>query len=391
MKLIKFILKYKKTFFLLAIAILVASCVEEIPLESEGFEEAIVIEGSISNELKQHEIKLSRVYAIDSTGPSALSGADIRVIGNSEFVFQESEPGVYVSRDSFAAQSGVNYQLQISANGEEYESTPMQLSGSSSIGVLQANRIDYGGENGVAITLNNQSTNESANYYRYEYVETFKFTARYYKPIDLVIKDGLPVEVYKTKEEYTCYRSENSNDIILANTNSLSEDNVNNLLLTFIEGEDPKVALRYSILVKQYVISRAAYSYYKILDELSNSDNIFSQSQPGYFNGNVKNVNDSNEKVIGFFDVSSVSDKRIFFNHEDFFDPDDERSYLVSYCPIETPSLPSLIRRLEAGTVKWFATPLPQSTPYTRFNVVPANCVDCTLLGTNEVPEFWEE
>ncbi len=39
----------------------------------------------------------------------------------------------------------------------------------------------------------------SANYYRYEYVETFKFTARYYKPIDLVIKDGLPVEVYKTK------------------------------------------------------------------------------------------------------------------------------------------------------------------------------------------------
>ena len=120
MKLIKFILKYKKTFFLLAIAMLIASCVEEIPLESEGFEEAIVIEGSISNELKQHEIKLSRVYAIDSTGPSALSGADIRVIGNSEFVFQENEPGVYVSRDSFAAQPGVNYQLQISANGEEY-------------------------------------------------------------------------------------------------------------------------------------------------------------------------------------------------------------------------------------------------------------------------------
>ncbi len=125
----------------------------------------------------------------------------------------------------------------------------------------------------------------------------------------------------KLKEEYTCYRSENSQDIILANTNSLSEDNVNNLFLTFIDGEDPKVALRYSILVKQYVISRPAYNYYKILDELSSSDNIFSQSQPGYFNGNITNIDNPGEKVIGFFDVSSVSDKRIFFNHGDFFDP----------------------------------------------------------------------
>ena len=388
MKLIKFILKYKKTFFLLAIAMLIASCVEEIPLESEGFEEAIVIEGSISNELKQHEIKLSRVYAIDSTGPSALSGADIRVIGNSEFVFQENEPGVYVSRDSFAAQPGVNYQLQISANGEEYESTPMQLSGSSSIGVLQANRIDYGGENGVAITLNNQSTNESANYYRYEYVETFKFNSNYFKVNDLILVDGQPVEVPKQKEEYTCYQTNKSQEIILSNTNSLSEDSVNDLLIKFIPSDSPSLSNRYSLLVKQYVISREAYTYYEILEELSGLDNVFTQSQPGFLAGNISNINNPEEKVIGYFDISSVSTKRIYFDYEDFYDPESIRPRFVPYasCEASLPSTATLIAQLEQDIVRWSTT-----TPSGAFMVVPTRCVDCTRFGSNVKPEFWED
>jgi len=82
-----FILKYKKLITLFALIGVVASCVEEIPIESEGFEEAIVIEATITNEVKHHQINLSQVFAIDTTGPNPLSGANVKVTGHREYIF----------------------------------------------------------------------------------------------------------------------------------------------------------------------------------------------------------------------------------------------------------------------------------------------------------------
>ncbi|MFT4849732.1 MAG: hypothetical protein ACI83B_002278 [Sediminicola sp.] len=378
---------------LLALLALIVSCVEEIPIESDGFEKAIVIEGSITNELKQHQIKLSQVFEIDSIGPNPLSGATVKVTGTTEYFFEETEPGNYVSVDSFAAQTGINYQLYILANGEEYKSEPLQLPETSSVGQLTSNRINYRGDDGVAITLNNQTSTGAAKFYRYEFTETFKFNANYFKSNDIVIEDGVALEVPKLKEEYTCYRTDESQEIILASTNSLSEDIVNDLLITFIDAKDPKLSLRYSVLVKQYVISSEAYNYYEILKELSGSDNLFSQSQPGFFPSNMTNINNSNENVIGFFEVSSVSTKRTYFNYEDFYDPENIRPRLVPFaaCEVTFPSLDLLIEQIENDRVRWFKSPLIPNKPEGSYFVVAKRCVDCTVFGSNEKPEFWED
>lgn len=365
-----------------------ASCVEEIALYSENFEEAIVIEGLVTNELKKHEIKISQTFAIDSTGPKPVSGADISVTGEEEHIFEELEPGRYISIDSFAARPGIDYQLSILVNGNEYISEPTQLSGTSSIGELEANRINYRGEDGVAITLNNQTSTGGANYYKYEYVETFKFNSNYDKVKDIILVDGVPVEVPKQKEEYTCYQTNNSQKIILANTNSLSDDSVNDLLINFIDSKDPSLSNRYSLLIKQYVISRDAYNYYKILEELSGSENIFSQTQPGFLEGNITNINNPNEKIIGFFNVSSVTTKRIYFNYRDFYDPEGIRPRFVPFalCEETLPGIDNLIEQIERNAVRWAGV-----LPGGGILVVPARCVDCTFFGTNEKPDFWED
>ncbi len=389
----KFILIYRKILILFASILLMVSCVEEIPIESKGFEEALVIEGTVTNEFKQHQIKLSQVFAIDTTGANPLSGATVRVNGNIEYLFKETEPGNYISVDSFAAQPGINYKLYILANGEEYESEPLQLPATSSIGLLESNRVDYRGENGVAITLNNQTSNGSTNFYKYEFVETFKFNSNYFKVNEIVIKDGEAYEVPKLKEEYTCYRTEESQSIILASTNSLSEDSVNDLLITFINSNDPRLSLRYSILVKQYVINSAAYNYYDTLKELSGSDNVFSQIQPGFFEGNVFNINDSSEKVIGFFNISSVSSKRVYFNYEDFYNPGSIRPKFVALdnCEVTFPTLSSLIEQVNNDRVRWFGSPIIPNQPGGSYFVVPRRCVDCTVFGSNVKPDFWED
>lgn len=389
----KFILIYKKTLILFASLLLITACVVEVPIESKGFEQALVVEGTVTNEFKQHLIKLSQVFAIDTIGPNPLSGATVKVIGASEYIFEETTPGNYISIDSFAAKPGINYQLFILVNGEEYESKPLQLPETSSIGQLTSNRINYRGNDGVAITLNNQASTGAAKYYRYEFTETFKFNSNYFKANKIVIEDGEALEVPKLKEEYTCYRTDESQKILLASTNSLSEDSVNDLLITFIDAKDPKLSLRYSVLVKQYVISSEAYNYYEILKELSGSDNIFSQSQPGFFAGNIYNSNNVDEKVIGFFNISSVSTKRTYFNYDDFYDPESLRPRFVpvAACEVTFPSLNVLIEQVKNDQVRWFGSPIIPNLPGGSYFVVARRCVDCTVFGSNEKPEFWED
>jgi hypothetical protein len=382
-------LKYNKL-LVLSCFVLLTSCVEEIPIEPWSFEEAIVIEATITDEEKIQQINLSRTIPLNAEEGNLISNAEVKVVGNIEYDFEEVESGIYQSISPFAATPGVGYQLIVRIDGEVYESTPTQLPQQIEIDEVKANRVDVDGENGVAITLSNQAETETPLYYRHDYTETFKFTSNFWTASDLIVVDGELLLVPKLREEYTCYRTQKSQDIILANTNTLSENSVSNLLLTFINSKDPRLSRRYSILVNQYSISRDAYTYFEILKELSGSDNVFAQSQPGFFAGNISNVNDPEEKIVGFFDVASVSTKRIYLNYEDFYESESESerpSFVdISDCDERTGDVQTLISLVQLDSVRWLFTSITG-----EIFVVPRRCVDCNVFGTNEVPDFWED
>ncbi|GLB54046.1 hypothetical protein NBRC110019_30870 [Neptunitalea chrysea] len=55
---------------------------------------------------------------------------------------------------------------------------------------------------------------------------------------------------------------------------------------------------------------------------------MLSPIQPGFIKGNITNINNSSENIIGIFEVASVSHiDRKFFSFEDFYDHDAERFY----------------------------------------------------------------
>ena len=67
-------------YFIIAfISLLTFSCIEEIEFETETFESALVIEATITNEMKVHEILLSRTFRFEEDGPMPESGASVTI------------------------------------------------------------------------------------------------------------------------------------------------------------------------------------------------------------------------------------------------------------------------------------------------------------------------
>lgn len=393
------IARYNHRFFLLFLtALLMHGCIEPYEFEAETYENVLVLEANLTDELKRQEVLLSTSFMIGEEAPVPQSGADVRITDDSgnEYLFEEVTPGRYESAEEFAAIDGRSYRLIITTPEGQYVSDDTRLQESTGIDNLYASRTTHNGIDGVALQVDNYNPADAARYYRYKFEETYKIISRFSHLYDLVYDNGF-IEVPKTKEETTCYNTVASNDIILASTTSLQENNLEGFLVRFIDSRNPISSRRYSILVKQYALSPEAFAYYETLKELSGSDNVFSQNQPGFVTGNIYNVNDPEEKVVGMFNVSSVSSKRIYFNYSDFYSPEDTRPYFTDDCYIDTPSIipppraDNLIALLELGWVKYLGPSGVTGEDVGPYRVVNAECVDCTLLGTNEVPDFWVE
>ncbi|MEC8830961.1 MAG: DUF4249 family protein, partial [Bacteroidota bacterium] len=242
---------------------------------------------------------------------------------------------------------------------------------------------------GVEIYVDGTSTGDNEGYFRYEYEETYRFES-FYKPLQelSVVTESPPLleVVYKEKEERVCYVTETSNSILITETNNLSENKVVDFPIRFIERRDRRIAHRYSILVKQYAQTNTSYEFYQTLKSFSSSDNLFSQPQPGLIVGNVRHVSDDSVKVVGLFEVVSFTTRRFFFSFQEIFGNDIPYLGDCEFERYSSLSDPELFQRITTGQYKYIG----EDPPFV-YQVAPARCVDCTLFGTNVVPDFWEE
>ena len=390
----------KKTIYSISLFLILLttnSCIEEFNAGTVEFEDAFVIEASITNEFKYQKILLSRTYKFEEDGPTSESGATIRITTstNTTYNFHETEPGVYISDVQFSAQSATDYLLFVSSNdGREYTSQPTQLTSNSSAleSVYAVRETNEDGVDGIAIYADSFDPTSSSRFYGYEFEETYQIIAPFWGPDDLEIVPSTPTTpitlavVPRTQEERECYSTINSTGRLLIDTGFLSEDRVSNFLIKFFPIDDIRLNSRYSITVKQFTQSAEAYNYLETLNEFSSSESLFSQNQPGFLAGNILSVNSPDEKVLGFFEVSSVTEERLFFSRSEFINADQPFNW--GGCEISEPSVQDIIRLIRFDRISLYMVnpSLPGVPPY---QVVPAPCGDCTKLGSNIKPTFW--
>lgn len=424
------------------------NCIEPFEFETREADNVLVVEATITTVSQQQTIFLSRaanlgavnveelaVYnantpyvPVDDSRANGENNAVVKIVDDqgNEFAFSEKEgdEGIYESDLVFAAQEGRGYQLQITTEANEmYESDFSSPIGNSIIQDIYAERtLNDFGEEGMAIYVDGSDSSNSSDYFRYTYEETYKIIAPNWTPLEFkIIRENQELQpdgsvrypavelVPRAQQEQVCYQSVSSTAINLVSTSSLETSSANRTLVRFISRDNAIISHRYSILVKQYLQSIDSYSYYQNLRNFTKSESVFSEVQPGFLQGNIKALTGDNI-VIGFFDVASSAEKRLFFNYDDFFEGEELPPYffdfncdrLLSPCigdpsidgpkpppPIRCPQ--SLVPRIKLGLVEFTGVNDSPSDCEGPFYVTPSICGDCTILGSNIVPEFWEE
>jgi len=399
-------------FFLFALLASIYSCVEEVSIEAGEFESALVVEAFFTTENSHQQVTLSRTYPIETEGPIPEQNARVIIIENNqnEIEFEETSPGVYTTVDSVQSQINIDYQLVITtSNGSVYRSSKTKTTSTQEIDNLFVERIvNNNGEDGVSLFIDTFDPSGLSKFYRFEYEETYKIIAPLWRPDDLKVETKIEAIgsdcdtiVFKPRPilQKICYATQESNTIILANTSGLEGDRLSRFPVRFLNKKEFIISHRYSALVKQFVISSGAHNYLRILNDLSGSESLFSQIQPGFFAGNIVSESNRDEKVIGYFDVSFVSERRIFFNFEDFFSGESKPLFIdecetlappkatTSGCPLRGALISNRWKFLEINE-----NPDPlfegREGPYI---IVKRVCGDCTAIGNSTPPNFWIE
>lgn len=397
-------MKLKHSIVLIFITIL--SCTEPYVLETENFEDLLVVEATITNEYKKHVIKLSRTIPLEEETSNIESGATVKITTNTgiEYNFTQQNDS-YISDQEFQIEPSLLYTLNIqTTKGETYISTSEKMPAINDIDEVTAEQEIKNNIEGVAINVNASDPNNSSKFYRYEFIETYIVIPPFWSPNDIVVDTNNDLQVEpRTTETRICYSSSFSNTINVISTENQTEDVVNNFNIHFLAKEDPKIANRYSILVRQYIQNSGAFNFYKTLKSLSSTGSLLSQVQPGFIVGNIKNVNNPEEKIVGYFDVTTVSEKRIFFNFEDIFPSETSSSHYFNCDKFlyrsDIDELPPGYMGPEVGAKNDIIYAITNNisiyysgdpTIGENIELVYPYCGDCSSFSSNIAPDFWQ-
>ncbi len=399
-----------KFFYITLFSILLfqMGCTEPYEIETINYEKVLVVESTITNEMKPQVVKLSRTSTLDNPQILIENNATVTVSGNSGETYsfsQDNETGFYISNQAFSAQPNVAYTLDIQTqDGKSYKSSAVILPSALEMDQVYAERIEdlNDDKDGVQVLVDTEDETGNAKYFRYEYEETYKITAPYPSPFDSEIINYNPsngtYEVVLTprEPEEICYSTEISTGISQTTTTELNENRVFRFPVRYLSKLDPKLQTRYSILVKQYVQSVEAYTFYKIVKELGSVESLLSQGQPGYVAGNMVSEVNPDEKVLGFFEASSMTSKRIYFNYQDF--GLEKPPYFIECEPLLLDYNDNTIldndadeREVIYTQLTYFDYQVLNLSQLTLYLIVQPECSVCTSFSSNVRPDFWED
>ncbi len=378
-----------KLIILFIFMLFISDCIQPYEPEIGKYENVLVVDGLVSNLPGPYEVKLSRSYPYNADTSERVSGATVRVIDDSgnEYLFTESSRGVYKSDSAgFQGQVGKAYKLVITtSDGTEYESDYEPLNKT-----IDIDSVYYKYEpkaqtdvQGIQIYLDTHDPENSTHYYGWTLDETWEIRVPYYTA--------------RVPDVTRCYPNHIPKQIFVGSTIDNIRDELQQYPLFYVSNQTNRLRYKYSLMVKQYTLSEMAYLYYKNLAGMNETSGTLFDAAPYSLTGNIKNIHNDEEPVLGIFQVSSVSSKRIIIEKgelpPEFFAPSG-----YEYCEMlsveVTDSIDDPYLQFRVDSVINYENVVIMDTAFIGVSfqirlVSSESCFDCTTAGTNIQPDYW--
>ncbi|MCF2495167.1 DUF4249 domain-containing protein [Dyadobacter sp. CY22] len=302
---------YQSAVFLASILV-IYGCIEPFsPPEVTNTESFLVVDGFLNVGSDTSRIALRNTQNTnDDTRPVVEGGARISVDAESgeKYEFEEKGQGVYLL-PPVNFNMTTKYRLHIRrSNGREYLSDYVVVTQTPPIDSLTY-KLDLR-RNAMIIYVNTHDPANNTRFYRWKFEETFEYKSAYFSGL---VRDTEAGEIIPRRDDIsTCWNTLESRDIKLGSTIKLNQDIIKDLPINIIDISTNKLFIKYSILVRQYALSREAFEYWTDLSKTTQGTGSLFDPQPSQVTGNIKNTGDPKELVFGYFSAVTEQKQRIF-------------------------------------------------------------------------------
>ena len=356
-----------------------AGCKDQIDITSEEYEKFLVVEGMITNQPGPYTVKISHSSVVNNPEFDGISDCKVTIEeenGNSE-VLQEVKNGVYeTSPDGIIGIPGNSYRLVIETKeGKNYQTDYQKLKTPVEIDTITA-KLEYVDQihaeriPGYQFYVTTKETDQDGSFLMWKMEETYEYTAEY--KIESYMLDG---QIYEQKDKdslYRCWKTIDMKDIFTENSVGVSSPGLEEVPLHFVDNQTKRLQYRYSLLLEQYTLNREAYTYWEEIKDQLTGDNFLEPEQHYKLTGNVHNIDNEKEIILGHFTVASIEKKRVFFER-----PNITVKKNMCFVDPETASMigASFLRKVIL----------------VKGGAVNDICVDCRAEGGKlKKPEFWK-
>ncbi len=379
-------------FWLLGAGLAVGGCVDRYtPDVPAAAQTNLVVDGFI-NPQGRTLIKLSRTFSVNlknTAPPEARAQVAIQDDAGQRYPLAENPAGTYTSA-ALALDPGRQYQLRITtAQGRDYASDKQPVILTPPVDTLTWQLTPA---QGIQILLGTHGANAAARHYRWEYDETYQFTAAFESILEYDARRNFVRP--RGRSIFRCWRTESSTAILQGNTAQLSQNALADFPLLVVPPSQ-KLRFGYSGLVRQAAQTQAEYDYWERLRKSTENLGTVNDPLPGRITGNVHALADAAEPVLGYVGVHTVAEKRFFL---------DPTTQLPKPQPSSVFVDPAYATCLQADAY-FFPRDLPQLRagglvplqPIININsgdtigttASSLDCVDCRQRGTNIKPAYW--
>lgn len=359
----------------------ISSCITQFVPVIQEEKELLVVQGLITDQPGSDTIKLSKSLPLgEKSAARPVSGCLVSIsddLGSIVYLSQTGD-GIYVTPPDFQAKTGRYYTLHITASSEfknlSFESIPMLLKPVPPIDslyyekkVIEKPAGFFQGVDECQIYLDTHDPANNCRFYRWDYSETWMLRLLFDVP------------------NHLCWLSQKSNVVYIETTKAFSEDRIKRRPVLYISNQTDRLRTKYSILVNQYSLNEDEYLYWEKIQNITDKVGGLYDLIPASVPSNIRCIESPEEKVLGYFSVSSKASKRIFIQDK-FAGIIDPYSHCISDTVIGEKDIPGL--NVSVWTL-FDQKAVPFVSPRVRILTVTRGCADCTLRGTTVRPLFW--